>query len=646
MKTTPAMLVPLTAAAVLWAWPVRSAESPFPIAAGPIKGFTVPAKEFLLKGESARPLGSNRIQLEGISIETRRGAGELDFILRTPGGEYDRNADLVRSTNTLDVQSLDGRFHLSGVGYDFQPRTNLLTIHSHVATRFDRQFFEQANLSKAVLPGAGSTNRQLTVTSETFEFNGITGDAAYRETVHLTDGELLELQAGELKFNLASLTNETRRADARTDVRLRLQLEDGLATARADETTFSTAPGIDVQVAMQRQIRWTNNLLSGSAERLKWWLASNHYEFTAEAGTTVRFPHTLFATNQAGVSSADKSGQLWIDIESETQHFVPGRLTFDGRVQARQDTNWLIATRRFVVDLDATNHPTRLEAIGDFEFVSNQPGQPGRGTAGHALVAYQSDRRPVVTLTESPRWVSPEFEKSADRIQVVDPLGEPVFSGDGNVRLTLKGLRLVDLDWFGSQTNAAKAPPAGEIATADPVLITAERSRYEGGQAVFSGNVLVQHGTNYLTATELALWFTSDRRLTNLVASGGVKVRQQGIVLTARELTARFDGSERNLPQVEARGGVQLCGKAEQGQGRGLGGVLRYDGATGEAVLEDQPELVVFGLPASGERQEPPPYLLKASQIFWNLRDETFRGKAPFSIINLPPDADIPRGCD
>src|SRR5690606_11373792 len=119
-------LVPLTAAAVLWAWPVRSAESPFPVTAGPIKGFTVPAKEFLLKGESARPLGNGRVQLEGISIETRRGAGELNFILRTPGGEYDRNADLVRSTNTLDVQSIDGRFQLSGIGYDFQPRTNLL----------------------------------------------------------------------------------------------------------------------------------------------------------------------------------------------------------------------------------------------------------------------------------------------------------------------------------------------------------------------------------------------------------------------------------------------------------------------------------------------------------------------------------------
>jgi lipopolysaccharide export system protein LptA len=645
MRTTPAILVPLTAAAVLWAWPVRSAESPFPVTAGPIKGFTVPAKEFLLKGESARPVGSNRFQLEGISIETRRGAGELNFILRTPGGEYDRNADLVRSTNTLDVQSIDGRFQLSGIGYDFQPRTNLLTIHSNVVTRFDRQFFARTNEAKAVLPDAGSTNRQLTVTSETFEFNGITGDAAYRETVHLTDGELLELQAGELRFNLASLTNETRRADARTDVRLRLQLEDGLATARADETTFSAAPGIDVQVEMQRQVRWTNNLLSGSAERLKWWMASNQYEFTAEAGTAVRFPHTLFATNHAGAPSADEPSQLWIDLESETQHFVPGRLTFDGRVKAHQDTNWLMATRRLVVDLDATNRPTRLEAIGDFEFVSNQPGQTGRGTAGHALVAYQPDRRPAVTLTESPRWVSPEFEKSADRIQVVDPLGEPVFSGDGNVRLELKGLRLVDLDWFGSQTNAVKSEPAPE-ATADPVLITAERSRYQGGQAVFSGNVLVRHGTNYLIATELALWFTTDRRLTNLVASGGVKVRQQGIVLTARELTARFDGSERNLPQVEAWGDVQLCGRAEQGQGRGIGGVLRYNGATGEAVLEDQPELVIFGLPASGERKEPPPYLLKAAQIFWNLRDETFRGRAPFSIINLPADADIPRACE
>ncbi|HSH16799.1 MAG TPA: LptA/OstA family protein, partial [Verrucomicrobiae bacterium] len=260
---------------------------------------------------------------------------------------------------------------------------------------------------------------------------------------------------------------------------------------------------------------------------------------------------------------------------------------------------------------------------------------------------YQPDRRPVVTLTESPQWVSPEFEKSADRIQVVDPLGEPVFSGDGNVRLELKGLRLVDLDWFGSQTNGGKAEPAPE-ATADPVWITAERSRYQGGQAVFSGNVLVRHGTNYLTATELALWFTSDRRLTNLVASGGVKVRQQGIVLTARELTARFDGSERNIPQVEATGEVLLCGQVlKHGFGRGTGQRLNYDGETGVVFLDGNPELIQYPSEEVDPNKESRPRRFKAKQpIWWNLRDGTSGTKGTFEAGTLPADVEVPQDCD
>ncbi len=644
----PILLLLLVAALVA----VAAEKSLLPAITGRIKGFTVPARDFLLKGESAEGQPGGRFLLEGITVETRRGSNQINFKLHSPAGVYVREPDgdqfthRVTSTNTLDVRSRDDRFQLSGTGYEYQPGTNRLLINSNVFTRFDRTFFDQGFGPATNLVPAGTNGGSLTVTSTSLEFVGSNGDLFYRQSVKLTDGESLEMTAGEVALNVASLTNETRRAVAREDVQMRLKLEQGTGSARGEKAIFSSEPGIDGRLELTGHAAWTFDLFSGSAGRLRWQTTSNRYDFVGEESARLRFPASAFSTNQAKPAGVAPTNTPWIDLESDRHRFVPGQLSFVGHVKARQDTNWSLGADRFEVALDATNHPTRLEAMGSFVFELNQGTQQGRATAGHALVTNPPNGRPVVTLTENPRWVSAEFEKQADRIEVLDPLGEPVYSGDGHVRLLLSGLRLADFDWFGARTNAPAGAAAHALTNPTPVLVTAERSRYDAGTAVFSGNVLVAQGTNFLGASELTLKFTPDLKLTNLLATGGVKVRQGEIMLTAGELQADFDGTERNLPRVVASGDVRVCGGLEQGRGRGLGARLAYDGATGEAVLDGNPEVVVFAASGPDPKKQRPPVLTKATQILWNLRDETVRTRGEYSIITLSADAEFPRDCD
>ncbi len=636
------VLIPLLAAAM---YAIGAEKSPVPTISGSIKGFTVPAREFLLKGDRATSQPEGQLLLEGLALETRRGSNEINFKLLSPVGTYYRDPageHVVLSTGTLDVRSRDDRFQLAGVGYEFRSGTNRLVIHSNVFTRFDQTFFDQSFSPVTNVVRTGTNGGALVVTSGSLEFIGANGDLFYRESVKLADGESLEMTAGELALNVAALTNTSRRAVAREGVQLRLAVAQGTGSARADQAVFSTEPGIDGRLEMSGQAAWTFELLSGTGGRLRWQMSSNRYEFTGEEGTRLRFPAAAFATNAASKSPVAPTNSQWIDMESSQHRFQPGRLSFEGGVKARQDTNWSLGTDRFEVELDATNHPTRLEAIGRFVFDLNQDGRKGRATAGHALVDNPPFGRPVVTLTEAPRWESPEFEKQADTIQVTDPLGEPDYRGDGHVRLRLAGLGVADLDWFGARTNAAVEKATNSV----PVLVTADHSRYQAGTAVFSGRVRVEQGTNFLGADELTLRFTPELKLTNLVAEGSVKVRQGAITLTARELRADFDGTESNVPHVVASGEVRVCGGLEQGAGRGLGARLRYDGATGEAVLEGEPEMVVFeSAPREGGKKRPP-VLWKADQLIWNLKTERFRTAGEFSIVSLSADAEILRDCD
>lgn len=640
------LLIVLTALLCAAGFSFGAEESKLPTLGGTIKGFTVPARDFLLKGDRAQPYPNGRVRIEGVTLETRRGSNELNFLVSSPAGEFDQKSNLVTSSESLVVRSLDQRFFLSGVGFDFRLRTNLLNIHSNVVTRFDRQFFNRTNAATVAKAGRSTNDAPLAVSSTSLRINGTTGDVTYRQAVRLTDGEALEMTAGEVSFNLSALTNEVRRVIARQEVNLHLKQAERAGSASADEAVFSTAPGIDAQVELTGHAAWTSEQFSGGAGRLRWQMISNRYDFVGDDGARLRFPLTAFGTNQSSAAKASPTNLQWIDIVSDSHRFAPGKLEFDGMVNARQDTNWSLAARRFEVTLDATNHPTRMDAVGHFVFEINQAGLQGRATAGRAQVDNPPAGRQLVTLTESPRWVSPEFEKSADRIEVVDPLGDPVYTGDGHVRLQLAGLRLTDFDWFGSPTNQSNGKPTDAQTNAAPVLVTAEHSRFHAGTAVFSGNVMVAQGTNYLSAGELTLKFAPDRRLTNLVAAGGVKIRQGTIVLTARQLTCSFDGGERNIPHVEATGDVRVCGRLEKGVGRGLGARLTYDGESGEAILDGEPEVVVFQVGVDDPKKARPPVLNKAAQIRWNLRAESFRLSSPFSIVTLAADAEIPRACD
>lgn len=611
---------------------------------GQVRGFTVPARGYLLKGDTAEFLSGGRVQLSGVTVATRLPTNEINFTFTTPSGEYHRDAtgDMITSTNTLDVRSQDGRFQLGGRDYVFRPYTNTLVINADVTTTFDQSLFSTTNAIHNA--AADQTNRPpLVVTSTALEFNGSTGDAAYRKNVALTDGSTLRANAGEVLLNVAAMTNVNRRVIARDGVRMELTTTQGVAIARAAQAILSTSSNVEARVEMTGNPLWTKGLISGSGGTLNWQSVSNQYEFTGTGGTTVRFPSTMFGTNKTELMTTNLQ---WIDIRSDRHRFVPGKLEFDGQVVAQSSTNWLMSTRRFAVDLDATNKPTRMEAQSEFHFEIHDGTHAGHGEADHALVNYTTNGVPKVSLNGQPRWISPEFEKRADVIEVVDPTGDAVYTGDGHVELKLLGLNLIDLDWFGVRTNNVDRPKKAASTNQEPVLITAEHSRYHAGFGEFSGNVQVMSGTNSLFADRLTLQITPDNRLTNLVASGHVKVHQGGIVLVSDEIRATFDGTPKNIPHVDARGNVQICGIVEGTAGRATGKTLSYDGDTGEATLDGDPEIIKFGEPDGPNKPAPPPYLIKAGQIVWNMRTGERTMRNGFSGVNLPADSNVNRNCD
>ncbi|GEM_PF-2548278 len=598
------------------------------LGARPVKDFVVHGEGFMLKGDTAFAQPNGQFRLEGILVETRR-ENELNLIVETPFCLYDTARTNVRSESVVLVRSADDRFELSGEGYSFFPKLEELIILSNVMTRFDRSFFESRKLE--VKTGSTTrTNSELTVTSGEFEYKGLTGDAEYRDAVRLADGNGLTLDAGMLRFNVDALTNSTREVRAIEKVRIAMETEDGVAVAESHEAIMSTAPGIDGRAVLIGNPRWERGLLSGTAGLLQLLVVSNQFDLLGTNHATMRIPSTLMETNRPAAST---NLIQWVDVDANYYRLTPGLLEFHDAVTVVQSTNWSAASRQILLHLNMTNRqPTRAEALGDFEFIVNRDGDHGTGRADRA--EFTTDQAGIwrVTLTGEPEWTSSETSTEARVIEVLDPMGSQKITATGDTTITLSGELLAGLNWFEKNTNKEPTKTTSSSTNIEPVKITSDEYVLSGEQAVFTGNVVVSQSTNSLTAPQLTIWFTPERKAKKLYAERGVTAKSGPHTLFAQTVTALFDGPENTASEVRAIDDVEFGDE----QVHAVGKTLVYTAETSEAVLDGDPVVTATRVDEATK---------KVSRVRWespsitmNLTNKTITGTSPYTIKTLPEE--------
>lgn len=592
----------------------------------PVKDFVVHDDDFMIQGEQAFLQANEFVRIEGITVETRR-KGEINLTIATPLAIYDMARTNVRSSSPITVQSTDERFLLSGEGYSLYPKTQRLNILSNVMTRFDRSFFAE-DMGTATSVATNDSGSPFSVRSTEFYFDGLNGDAEYRDGVRMSDGGGLTLDAGMLRLNVAALTNDVREVRAIQDVVISLNTSNGTARASSHEAILSTEPEVDGRLTLIGNPTWEQGLMSGGAGLIQLVVISNQFDVLGTNRASMRFPATLFETNRM----ADESEMLsWIDIQADHYRLTPGLMSFNDGVTVTQSTNWSANSHQMLAYIDMTNRePTRLEALGGFRFVVNQAQGRGEGRAGRAEFELNEEDKWLALLTDDPSWNSPELSTTATTIRILDPMGDQEVAADGKAVLTLSGELLAGMNWFETGTNRG-----GTAATrSQPVTISSERYDLNAERVMFKGDVLVVQSTNSLAAPELTLWFTPERRARKLYAERGVMVRSGPHTLFAQTLTALFDGPGNTVSSVNAVEDVEFRDQQILATGR----TLTYESAMSEIVLDGNP--VVIATKVEKSTEEIRRVRMDAPSITMNLTNRTVIGSAPFTIKTLP--ANVP----
>lgn len=136
-------LAALLAAAIWLVLPAIYAQPS--IGRGVTKGFRFPDYDeqrrlkSMLTGKEARAEAGDRILITDLRVETYGADGKVDMIVEAPQCVFDRKSRVATSAGGVEAHSADGRFFISGEGFEWRQADAHLFLSNRVHTVLSKE---------------------------------------------------------------------------------------------------------------------------------------------------------------------------------------------------------------------------------------------------------------------------------------------------------------------------------------------------------------------------------------------------------------------------------------------------------------------------------------------------------------------------
>lgn len=502
-----------------------------------LRGFKAPINQgnrmiALVSGTEAKPsLIAGQVQITEFRLETYRYAPDrqVELTIASPSGTFDAKG--ASSERAIRLASADGRFVITGEGWNWDQASGLLIVSNRVQTQIRR--------------ASTATNRPpVEVTADRFAYNLQTGDAKFSGTCVASEPGQARIRAGELSSRLGVQTERPESILATNDVAIEILRAGQPGEARGQAASYQVTPTGE-QIEVTGDPTWSFGPGAGSANRLVLLPAKESY--TADGNARL----VLQAPARRGVISdrpdgAPRTAPPPFDIHCERIESGPEQVVFTGPVTVVQTNRLEMQAGRLVSTLHRGNaNPGSGNATADLASLSSVTSitatenvharlASSRGAldlAGQQMI-YSVGEHPMIEVTGDPTWRLPGHEGRAQRF-VIHP-EVPTFQALEKVQVLLR-------PQDAGPANAA----ADAAATPAPVEITAESMIAEGREARFRGGVLARRDTWNLRSPELTFLASTNDGPAEIRAGTGVRLEY---LAAAPRPAASADGSAANRP--------------------------------------------------------------------------------------------------
>ena len=220
----------------------------------PVKDFKVPdyypnatpggtnQLKSLLTGTEARLNPDGRLIVKLPRIEQYSVSGQTQMVVKAAECLFDNKSNTAFSTNTLQFQSGDGRFHLEGVGFHWERTNSNLIISNQVRTLISRPLAESPSAKPAKTLGAED---QIEITSDGLKYLAEPKLATWRGNVRVHDPRLnMTCELVTAGFSRDEGTSESPSGKlesivAETNVTITVTESNNVVLARSDKAVYS-----------------------------------------------------------------------------------------------------------------------------------------------------------------------------------------------------------------------------------------------------------------------------------------------------------------------------------------------------------------------------------------------------------------------
>ena len=459
-------------------------------------------------GKGVKQLPNNQMLITTLHLETYRDDGKVDLIVEAPECLYDSKRRTATSAGEMKARQADGKFTITGRGFEWQQTNSVLIISNRVHTFINKELLKPQPTAG---PNTSAEPRQdLEVFADHFEFNSRTGLAVYRDHVRAKDPQM-KLASEELTVKTAAAGRGVESIVARRDV----VIEQGDTRAMGDQAVYTTT-ATEETIEVTGQAAWHSQGHEGRGDVLILDRKRNTFKSTGKAYAKLSAA-AASATGAQGVASA------------------PPPTSPGGTNQPIE-----IFAEILTVDLPAAGGLVQ-SVLAEREVVIQQG--DSRATGSRAVYSATATTE-LVELTGHPAFRTPRFEGKGELLEWNRRSGGFHVQRDGYLKMTREG--------------------TSPSATNRVVEIFSDDYDFKPGAADFRGHVRLHDPEWKLAGETVALKLsTPGNQIQSIVARRNVVVEQfENRValnqqtpwrLTAEEVTASMGPTGSQIDNIVAR---------------------------------------------------------------------------------------------
>jgi lipopolysaccharide export system protein LptA len=499
---------------------------------------------WFLEGARVQTLPNDQWLITEPRLQSFNVQGERTMGMQAPQCLVDRRRGTVSSSGPMQAQLADGKFSISGEGFQWRQTNSDLIISNNVRTLLQPELLARASVE------AGPAKGPVEILSRQFEYSTNNGQAVWRVDVRVKS-EQLALSSGVLRAKLPSgqsglqglavpasgvqgqqqgtspgqgrLESITAEQDVRVDY--------AGVQATGDEAVYT--PETD-QLHLTGHPVWRAQSREGSADDLV--LGRTNQVLRAAGHAVLKMPGQGLATvglrSQGGpaATNAVPAKDQVLEVLSQSYVVQTNLAEFRGPVQvierAGDEVRGTMSCGELTAGLGQTNQLERM--VAQRQVIIHQ--QDRRFLAGKAV--YEATNG-VMELTEEPRWEAGLRQGRGDLIWLSTKPEGMLVVGNAWMRLPAEELASAEMMSHGASDRPAASSAGGTAAklggTNSPMAeITAEEYTMTPQGALFEQDAHIEHPQMNWSSQTITVQWPEGGTTRHILAERGVSFELRG----------------------------------------------------------------------------------------------------------------------